>query len=293
MARLDRLVTAKAVRNMPQSLGVSFRMRCSRRSHHWTKPGYSVSWEGSSRRNSCTNEDSLPRQRTSLKHALIQDAAYESLLRSTRQQYHQRIAQVLEAQFPETAQASQNCWHITLRKPVSLHRRLAIGRKLVKARSNVQPIWKPSVTSPKAWHCSRHCRRPLSGPMRSGHAHCLRSLAHCHAKAMQLPKSDRPTRVRDTSVNTSMTCTNASPCCVDYGIIILCVPTSGVRMTWGTAPRLVQQVHDPANAYCGVPALSARPCSCWRSRRCTYPLAQGIALYDPTQHRTLSVPLWG
>src|SRR5262249_36389763 len=37
------------------------------------------------------------------KHALIQEAAYQSLLKSTRQQYHQRIAQVLEVQFPETA----------------------------------------------------------------------------------------------------------------------------------------------------------------------------------------------
>ena len=34
------------------------------------------------------------------KHALIQDAAYQALLKSTRQQYHQRIAQALEAQFP-------------------------------------------------------------------------------------------------------------------------------------------------------------------------------------------------
>jgi len=38
------------------------------------------------------------------KHALIQDAAYQSLLNSTRQQYHQRIAQALEGQFPETAE---------------------------------------------------------------------------------------------------------------------------------------------------------------------------------------------
>jgi tetratricopeptide (TPR) repeat protein len=38
------------------------------------------------------------------KHALIQDTAYQSLLKSTRQQYHQRIAQVLAAQFPETAE---------------------------------------------------------------------------------------------------------------------------------------------------------------------------------------------
>ena len=44
-----------------------------------------------------------PRSRYIFKHALIQDAAYQSLLKSTRQQYHQRIAQVLEAQFPDTA----------------------------------------------------------------------------------------------------------------------------------------------------------------------------------------------
>src|SRR2546428_6248605 len=38
------------------------------------------------------------------KHALIRDSAYESLLKSTRQQYHQHIAQALEAQFPETVE---------------------------------------------------------------------------------------------------------------------------------------------------------------------------------------------
>ena len=47
----------------------------------------------------------LPPQATyTFKHALIQDAAYQSLLRSTRQQYHQRIAQVLAVQFPEVVE---------------------------------------------------------------------------------------------------------------------------------------------------------------------------------------------
>jgi predicted ATPase len=47
-----------------------------------------------------------PPQATYLfKHALVQDAAYQSLLRSTRQQHHQRIAQVLETQFPETVES--------------------------------------------------------------------------------------------------------------------------------------------------------------------------------------------
>ena len=41
-----------------------------------------------------------PRARYLFKHALIQDAAYASLLKSTRQQVHQQVAQVFEAQFP-------------------------------------------------------------------------------------------------------------------------------------------------------------------------------------------------
>jgi predicted ATPase len=35
------------------------------------------------------------------KHALVQEAAYQSLLLDTRQQLHQQVAQVLEAQFPD------------------------------------------------------------------------------------------------------------------------------------------------------------------------------------------------
>jgi predicted ATPase len=35
------------------------------------------------------------------KHALIQEAAYQSLLKHTRQHYHERIAQVLDERFPE------------------------------------------------------------------------------------------------------------------------------------------------------------------------------------------------
>src|SRR5207248_9838747 len=47
----------------------------------------------------------VPPQATYLfKHALIQEAAYQSLLKSTRQQYHQRVAQVLAEHFPETAE---------------------------------------------------------------------------------------------------------------------------------------------------------------------------------------------
>jgi class 3 adenylate cyclase/tetratricopeptide (TPR) repeat protein len=44
-----------------------------------------------------------PRSRYLFKHALIQDAAYQSLLKRTRQQYHQQVAKLLEDRFPQLA----------------------------------------------------------------------------------------------------------------------------------------------------------------------------------------------
>src|ERR1700720_3193834 len=44
-----------------------------------------------------------PRSRYLFKNALIQDAAYQSLLKRTRQQYHQQVAKLLEDRFPELA----------------------------------------------------------------------------------------------------------------------------------------------------------------------------------------------
>ena len=41
------------------------------------------------------------------KHALIQDAAYENLLKSRRQALHRRTGEVLRDQFPATAAAEQ------------------------------------------------------------------------------------------------------------------------------------------------------------------------------------------
>jgi len=47
----------------------------------------------------------VPQARYLFKHALIRDAAYESLLKSKRQQVHSRIASVLEQQFLKVVQA--------------------------------------------------------------------------------------------------------------------------------------------------------------------------------------------
>ncbi|HEY5865609.1 MAG TPA: AAA family ATPase, partial [Candidatus Tectomicrobia bacterium] len=102
MARLDRLVTAKGVAQMGATIGRQFAYDVLQavaqldESLLQRELGRLVEAE-------IVYQRGVPPQAIyTFKHALIQDAAYQSLLRSTRQQYHQRIAQALEAQFPET-----------------------------------------------------------------------------------------------------------------------------------------------------------------------------------------------
>ncbi len=104
MARLDRLVAAKGLAQLGATLGREFSYALLQAVAPWD--------EGTLQQGlhqlvaaEFLYQQGLPHQATyRFKHALIQDTAYQSLLRSTRQRYHQRIAQVLEARFPETSE---------------------------------------------------------------------------------------------------------------------------------------------------------------------------------------------
>jgi predicted ATPase len=103
MARLDRLVTAKAVAQYAAVIGRQFSYELLHAMSQ-VDAGMLQHELGRLVEAEIVYQRGVPPQATyTFKHALIQDAAYKSLLKSTRQQYHQRIAQVLEAQFPETA----------------------------------------------------------------------------------------------------------------------------------------------------------------------------------------------
>jgi predicted ATPase len=102
MARLDRLGAAKAVAQLGAVLGREFAYALIQalasldEATPQERLGQLVAAELLYQRGR------PPRATYRFKHALIQDAAYASLLKSTRQQVHQQAAQVLEAQFPET-----------------------------------------------------------------------------------------------------------------------------------------------------------------------------------------------
>ena len=104
MARLDRLATVKGLAQLGATLGREFSYELLQAVSPWDEAtlrhGLQQLVEAE-----FLYQQGLPPQATYLfKHALIQDTAYQSLLRSTRQQHHQRIAQVVEARFLETVE---------------------------------------------------------------------------------------------------------------------------------------------------------------------------------------------
>jgi class 3 adenylate cyclase/predicted ATPase len=104
MARLDRLSTARAVAQLGAVLGREFAYELigavAPLDEATVQQGLAQLVEAE-----LLYQRGRPPQATYLfKHALIQETAYHSLLKSTWQQYHQRIAQVLAARFPEVVE---------------------------------------------------------------------------------------------------------------------------------------------------------------------------------------------
>ena len=104
MARLDRLATTKAVAQLGATLGRSFSYELLQAVAGLDEASLTLEL-GKLVEAELLHQRGLPPHATySFKHALIQDAAYQTLLRSTRQQYHRQVARVLETQFAETVQ---------------------------------------------------------------------------------------------------------------------------------------------------------------------------------------------
>src|SRR5262249_9718931 len=78
------------------------------------------------------------------KHALVQDAAYGTLLRGARQQLHARIVAALEQGFPETAHTqpevlARHCTGAGLVDPAVVHWRNA-GEQAVRRAANREAV---------------------------------------------------------------------------------------------------------------------------------------------------------
>jgi class 3 adenylate cyclase/predicted ATPase len=102
MARLDRLPAAKEMAQLGAVLGREFSYALIQALASLDETTLQARLEQLVAAELLYQRGRPPRATYMFKHALIQDAAYASLLKSTRQQVHQEVAEILEAQFPET-----------------------------------------------------------------------------------------------------------------------------------------------------------------------------------------------
>jgi predicted ATPase len=104
MARLDRLSDGKDVAHLAATLGRVFNHDLLAAVSTLDEAALQHALEQLVEAELIYRRGAPPEAIYEFKHALVQDAAYGTLLKSRRQQLHARVAQFLEQRFPETAE---------------------------------------------------------------------------------------------------------------------------------------------------------------------------------------------
>jgi class 3 adenylate cyclase/predicted ATPase len=106
MARLDRLPTVREVAQLGAVLGREFAYEMLRAIVAIDEPRLRDGLSRLVEAELLYQRGRPPRSRYIFKHALIQDAAYQSLLRRTRQHYPRQVAELLESRFADTVETN-------------------------------------------------------------------------------------------------------------------------------------------------------------------------------------------
>jgi predicted ATPase len=286
MARLDRLMTGKVIAQLGATIGRQFSYALLQAVVQLDdvmlqhELGRLVEAE-------LLYQRGLPPQATYVfKHALIQDAAYESLLRTTRQHYHQRIAQVLEAQFAETAEAQPEllAHHYTEAglTEQAVHYWHHAGQKAIERSAHVEAIahLRQGLELLKILpETSERTRRAVDMHIALGPS-CIavqgwaaRAVGETYTRARQLCQYlDDPSQL--------------SP--VLWGLLAYALVRAELHTAHALGKELLalaQQVHDAVLLVAAHRALGATLFFLGEAASAYTHLAQGLALYDPQQHR--------
>jgi class 3 adenylate cyclase/predicted ATPase len=105
LARLDRLAPVREVAQVAACIGRGFSHELLAAVTPMAVDELRRALEGLAEAELVFRHGDPPDATYTFKHALVRDAAYQSLLRSRRQQLHARIAQVMEERFPEVMEA--------------------------------------------------------------------------------------------------------------------------------------------------------------------------------------------
>ena len=292
MARLDRLSTVKIVAQLGAIIGRTFAYEVLQAvvplDEATLQQGLRQLVEAE-----LVYQRGLPPQATYMfKHALIQDAAYQSLLRSTRQQYHQRIAQVLAAQFPDMVDAQPEllAQHYTeagqSARAITYWQRA--GERALQRSANLEAIshltkglevLRTLPDSPERLQHELDLQITLGQALTVTKGYAAPEVGHTYARARELCQ-----QVGETP--------QLFP--VLRGLWNFYVIRMELRTGRELAEQLLslaQRAQDPALLQQAHSALAGALVHLGEFSATQAHLQQGLALYDPQQHRALAFRL--
>jgi class 3 adenylate cyclase/predicted ATPase len=179
-----------------------------------------------------------PKAQYGFRQALLREAAYQSLLKRTRQQYHRRIAELLAAQFPDTVAANPElmAYHCgeggNLREAVDHW--LAAGRYALKRSANIE--------------AATHLRQGLAAlrqlPDSAPHRTLELALQTSLGLAVMMNKGYAALEVEQAYERARALCEGLGDASVVYPVLCGLWEFYVVRADLQSAAALAQQVHD-------------------------------------------------
>ncbi len=142
MARLDRLAPVKEVAQIGAVIGRVFSHEQLAAVSSFSDARLTIALDQLVEAGLIFRRGVPPNATYTFKHALVQDAAYQSLLRATRCSYHAQIARLFEERFPEIAQPELIAHHYTEagNPQQALRYWHQAGRRAIRRSANTEAI---------------------------------------------------------------------------------------------------------------------------------------------------------
>jgi predicted ATPase len=288
MARLDRLASVKGLAQLGATLGREFSYELLQAVSPWDEATLQQGLHQLVAAEFLYQQGLPPQATYRFKHALIQDAAYQSLLRSTRQRHHQRIARVLEAHFPEICETQPEivAQHYTA---AGCHEQAVPYWQRAGQQASDRSAYLEAVS-----HVTTGIELLKSLPETPEHTQQALTLYVALGMALQIAKGTAAPEVEHAYTRARELCQQVGetpelvPVLFGLWRFYLVRPQLHTARELGdTLLRLAQQAHDPTLAVLAHDALGWTWFNLGAVPAARTHLAAGIALYTPDQHRAL------
>lgn len=289
VARLDRLAPVKQVAQLGAALGREFPYELIRAIWPLDEATLQDGLTRLVKAELVYQEGFPPHARYSFKHALVQDAAYQSLLKSKRQQIHQQIAQVLEEHFSETAETH----------PELLAHHYTEAGLLAQAIPYWQEAGQRAVHRSAHVEAISHLTKALAllrtlpdSPDRAQHELTLQLALGSPLMATKgwgAPEVERAyARARELCQHLGETPHLFPVLWGLWGFYVMRAQHDTARQLADHCFRLAQRVPDPTFLLGAHVALGLTLAYMGEFPRARAHLERGLALYDPQQHHSLA-----